>query len=195
MPIDQIGVLLKVVAVLENSGISYVIGGSYASSARGIARATMDIDILARFKSEHASPFAAELEPEFYADEQAIRRATVLKRSFNVIHIETGFKVDIFVAKSSDFDEKQLERRQLEIIDEAQKRTAYVVTAEDIILAKLRWYRLTDETSEKQWRDVTGVIEVQGDKLDREYMQHWAQELGVADLLEQALVEAKKICE
>jgi hypothetical protein len=192
MLIDQVSVLLKVIAALEKLGILYVIGGSYASSAHGIVRATMDIDILAAIRPEHASAFAAELEPEFYADEQAIRRATSMKRSFNVIHIETGFKADIFVAKSSSFDEKQLERRQLEIIDDAQQRTAYVTTAEDIILAKLRWYRLTDETSEQQWRDVIGVMEVQGGRLDKGYLEYWAQELGVADLLEQAFVDAEK---
>ena len=189
MPIDQVGVLLKVVNVLDELGIPYVIGGSYASSARGLARATMDIDILAAMQPEHAEALAAKLEPEFYADSHAIRRAAMTRRSFNVIHEETSFKVDVFVAKPGTFDDQQLQRRLLEIVDEDQQRTAYVATAEDTILAKLRWYRLTNETSEKQWNDVRGVVEVQDEKLDREYLREWAQALGVSELLERVFLE------
>jgi hypothetical protein len=189
MAIDQVGVLLKVVDALDELGILYVIGGSYASSARGLARATMDIDILAAMRPEHAEAFAAKLEPEFYADAQAIRRAAMTRRSFNVIHEETSFKVDVFVAKPGTFDDQQLQRRLLEIVDEGQQRAAYVATAEDIILAKLRWYRLTNETSEKQWNDVRGVVEVQGEKLDRMYLREWAQALGVSELLERVFLE------
>lgn len=189
MAIDQVGVLLKVIDALDELGILYVIGGSYASSARGLARATMDIDILAAMRPEHAEAFAAKLEREFYADAQAIRRATMTRRSFNVIHEETSFKVDVFVAKPGTFDDQQLQRRLLEIVDEGQQRTAYVATAEDIILAKLRWYRLTNETSEKQWDDVRGVVEVQGEKLDRIYLREWAQALGISELLERIFLE------
>jgi hypothetical protein len=189
MAIDQIGVLLKVVNALDELAIPYVIGGSYASSARGLARATMDIDILAAMRPEHAEAFAAKLEPEFYADAQTIRRAVMMRRSFNVIHEETSFKVDVFVAKPGTFDDQQLQRRLLEIVDEDQQRTAYVATAEDIILAKLRWYRLTNETSERQWIDVRGVVEVQGDKLDRAYLREWAQTLGISELLERIFLQ------
>jgi len=189
MAIDQVGVLLKMVNVLDELAIPYVIGGSYASSAHGFARATMDIDILAAIRPEQAEAFAAKLEPEFYADSQTIRRAAMMRRSFNVIHEETAFKVDVFIAKPGGFDDQQLQRRQLEVVDEDQQRTAYVSTAEDIILAKLRWYRLTNETSEKQWNDVRGVVEVQGEKLDRSYLKEWAQPLGVSDLLERVFSE------
>ena len=192
MAIDQIGVLLKVVNVLDELAIPYVIGGSYASSARGLARATMAVDILAAMRPEHAEAFASKLESEFYADAQAIRRAAMTRRRFNVIHEETAFKVDVFVAKPGTFDDQQLQRRLLEIVDEGQQRTAYVATAEDIILAKLRWYRLTNDTSEKQWNDVRGVIEVQGEKLDTMYLREWAQSLGVSDLLERVFAEADK---
>lgn len=192
MVISQVDVLLRVVSVLERLGILYVVGGSYASSARGIARATMDIDLLVAMRPDQGQTLATELGPEFYADEQAITRAVAAKRHFNVIHIETAFKVDIFIAQGGGFDEKQLERRQLEVVDDEKQQTAYVSTAEDIVLAKLRWYRMSNETSERQWRDILGVIEVQGDKLDLDYMRHWAQALGVADLLEQALDEAKR---
>ncbi|HKP11534.1 MAG TPA: hypothetical protein VJZ91_05465 [Blastocatellia bacterium] len=192
MPINQIDVLIKVVSVLDELAVPYVIGGSYASSARGFARATMDIDVLAALRPEHAEAFAAKLEPEFYADSHTIRRAALMRRSFNVIHMETSFKVDVFVAKPGGFDDQQLKRRQLEVVDEDQQRTAFVSTAEDIILAKLRWYRLTNETSEKQWNDVRGVVEVQGEKLDRMYLREWSQSLGVSDLLGRVFSEVDK---
>jgi hypothetical protein len=189
MPINQVDILMKVVSVLDELGIPYVIGGSYASSAHGFARATMAIDILAAIRPEHAAAFASKLEPEFYADALAIRRAAGMRRSFNVIHEATSFKVDVFVAKPGTFDDQQLRRGRLEAVDEDQQRKAYVATAEDIIPAKLRWYRLTDETSEKQWNDVRGVVEVQGEKLDRMYLREWAQSLGVSDLLEKVFLE------
>jgi hypothetical protein len=109
-----------------------------------------------------------------------------------VIHVETSFKVDVFVAKPGSFDDQQLERRRLEVVGEDQQRTAYVSTAEDIILAKLRWYCISNETSEKQWNDVRGVVEVQGGKLDRVYLREWAQPLGVLDLLERVFSELDK---
>src|SRR5437016_6000908 len=107
MQINQVDVLFKVINVLDELAIPYVIGGSYASSAHGFARATMDIDILAAIRPEQAAAFAEKLEPEFYADDHAIRRAAVTKRSFNIIHVETAFKVDVFVAKSGSFDDQQ----------------------------------------------------------------------------------------
>ena len=191
MSASQTEVMFKVIAALEELDSPYVIGGSYASSAHGIARATMDIDILAAIPEKQASALAAKLEPEFYADEVAIRQAIATRRSFNLIHLDTMFKVDVFISKRDPFDLKQLERRQLEIITRDPERSAYIATPEDIILSKLRWYRQTDEKSERQWNDVLGVMNVQADKLDVEYLSHWAVELGVADLLVRALSESQ----
>src|SRR5205085_10763636 len=111
MLINQVDVLIKVVSVLDGLGIPYVIGGSYASSAHGFARATMDIDILAAIRPEHAEAFAAKLGPEFYADALTIRRAAGMRRSFNLIHEATSFKVDVFIAKPGTFDDQQIQRR------------------------------------------------------------------------------------
>ncbi len=191
MPASQTEVMLKVIEALEELDSPYLIGGSYASSAHGIARATMDIDILAAIPGKQAGALAARLEPEFYADELAIRQAIATKRSFNVIHLETMFKVDVFISKRDPFDVKQLERRGLEIVSRDPERSAYVASPEDIILSKLRWYRKTNEKSERQWSDVLGVMNVQADKLDLEYLKHWAIELGVLDLLERALAESR----
>jgi hypothetical protein len=188
---SQTEVMLKVIEALEELGSPYLVGGSYASSAHGIARATMDIDILAAIPGKLARALATRLEPEFYADELAIRQAITTKRSFNVIHLETMFKVDVFVSKGDPFDVKQLERRRLEIVSRDPERSVYVASPEDIILSKLRWYRQTSEKSERQWSDVLGVMSVQADELDLEYLKRWAIELGVSDLFERAIAESR----
>ncbi|HEX5735951.1 MAG TPA: hypothetical protein VF131_24200 [Blastocatellia bacterium] len=188
---EQLEVLFKVLAVLERLNIDYVIGGSFASSAHGFARATMDIDLLAAINREHANLLVSEIGPEFYADEQSIIRAINERRHFNIIHIDTGFKVDIFVAKPGGFDEKQLERRRLRVINDEPEQKAYVATAEDTILAKLKWYRLGNEVSDRQWQDVIGIIKIQGDRLDLSYLKQWANRLGVSNLLEKALAQGQ----
>lgn len=191
MAVTQTEVMLKVIEALEELSSPYLIGGSYASSAHGIARATMDIDILAAIPAKQAGALVAKLEPEFYADEEAIRRAIMDKRSFNVIHLDTMFKVDVFVSKRDPFDVKQLERRRPQVVTRDPERSVYVASSEDIILSKLRWYRQTNERSERQWNDVLGVMSVQADKLELEYLRRWAGELAVSDLLERALAQSQ----
>jgi len=191
MSFDRFEVLLKVIAVLDELHIPYLIGGSFASSLYGWARSTHDADLVAVVKVEHAQALTQKLESEFYVDEQAIRRAVQTKRHFNVIHIETAFKVDVFISKAGGFAAQQLERRQLRTISQGAEHQAYFASPEDTVLAKLEWYRRGNEVSDLQWRDVLEIIKVQGNKLDIDYMRHWAQELNVAGLLEQILVEAK----
>jgi hypothetical protein len=191
MAASQTEVMIKVIEALEDLDSAYLIGGSYASSAHGIARATMDIDILAAIPAEQATAFAEKLGPEFYADEQAIRNAIMAKHSFNVIHIETMFKVDVFVSKRDSFDKEQLERRELYVAVRNPDRSVYVASPEDTILSKLRWYRQTDETSDRQWNDVLGVMSVQAETLDLAYLKRWADELSVSDLLERALAQSQ----
>jgi hypothetical protein len=151
----------------------------------------MGIDILAAIPAKQATAFAENLAPEFYADEQAIRNAIMAKRSFNVIHIETMFKVDVFVSKRDSFDKEQLGRRELYVAVRNPDRSVYVASPEDTILSKLRWYRQTNETSDRQWNDVLGVMSVQAEKLDLAYLKRWADELSVSDLLERALAQSQ----
>ncbi len=184
---EKMDALLKVLHVFDKMNIPYVVVGSFASSIHGMPRSTNDADVLALMKPAQASVFAAELQDEFYADEQAIIQAVKARRNFNVIHLESMFKVDIFVAKQSGFEAMQLERRQLEVLNPDLQRTAYFVTAEDTVLAKLVWYRKGNEISDRQWQDILGVIRMQTGHLDLEYLRHWAEELGVADLLARAM--------
>ena len=174
----------SVTTVLEEMLIPYAIGGSLASSTYGHARLTQDVDIIARVGMNHVDPLVSQLSSSFYIDAEMIRGAITNQSSFNLLHLETMFKVDIFVAGNGVFEQKQLARcTKRMLVNGDMNALAYVVSAEDTILAKLRWYRMGGETSERQWRDVEGVLKVQGERLDFEYMRGMAKQIGVDDLL------------
>ncbi len=181
--LDPLAITALVTRALESLEILYAIGGSVASSLHGEPRFTRDADILADLQAHHAVPLARALALDFYVDAEVIRDAVRRRGSFNLIHLATAFKVDIFVSKDRPFDRIRLARREL-------MEEAYVSTAEDILLAKLEWYREGGEVSERQWRDVLSILMVQEDRLEMEYLQTWASELEVADLLERAIEES-----
>ncbi len=184
---EPIAVTLTVIDALEALDVPYLIGGSLASAVHGVARATMDADLVADLHPEHAERLAEALRCAFYVDVEAIHDAIRRQSSFNVIHLETMFKVDVFIRGKRPFDQAQFERRTLQVIATDPERKAYVASPEDTVLAKLEWYRMGSEVSERQWRDVVGVLRVQGERLDREYLRRWAAELGVSDLLDRAM--------
>ena len=187
---EQIAVTMLVADALEALGVPYAIGGSFASALHGVMRATMDADLVADLRQEDVAPFVQALGELFYANAEMMREAIGQHRSFNLIHLESMFKVDVFVARPRDFDRAQLARRQLHLLSEDPERRAYVASAEDTVLAKLEWYRMGGEVSDRQWRDALGVLKVQGLRLDLAYMRHMAAGLGVKDLLERALEES-----
>ena len=180
-------VTLRVIDQLERLGVAYIIGGSLASSMHGIARTTMDADLLADLAFQHIDPLQMALEKEFYMSLSAIQEAVTCRRSFNMIHLETMFKVDVFIPKPRSFDRHQLERRVRLVIDTNPERTAFFSSAEDAILAKLDWYQQGHQISDRQWQDVLGMLRVQAGGLDLEYMRNQAVGLKIADLLEGAL--------
>jgi len=126
---------LSVIEALEALGVPYLIGGSLASAVHGVARATVDTDLVADLRPEHAEPLAQALRDAFYVDAESIRDAIRQRSSFNVIHLETMFKVDVFVRKQRPFDQAQFERRVAQVVATDPERTAYVASAEDTILS------------------------------------------------------------
>lgn len=182
---------LLVTQTLEHLEITYAVGGSLASSLHGVMRSTLDVDIVADMKMEHIQPLVAALSKEFYADDEMMHDAIERHSSFNLIHYETAFKVDIFIRKLRSFDGMQLERRQESVIATDPEESIYVTSPEDTVLAKLEWYRMGGEVSERQWRDILGVLKIRAGELELAYLRKWANELKVSDLLERALEEAK----
>ena len=183
-------ITLLVTRTLEKLGIQYAVGGSLASSLHGVMRSTLDVDIVADMKLEHIPPLVAALSQEFYADDEMMKDAIERHSSFNLIHYETAFKVVIFIRKTRAFDQMQLERRRMSVIATDPDRSVYVTSPEDTILAKLEWYRMGGEVSDRQWRDILGVLKTQAGELDLDYMRKWSVELKVPDLLDRALKEA-----
>jgi hypothetical protein len=187
---EPVEVTLKVTQILEELGIPYLIGGSLASTLYGMVRTTQDSDIITEMKAEHIPPFVAALEDEFYIDDQMIASAIQHNGSFNIIHRETIFKLDNFIPHPRPFLQSQLIRAQKQTFTFATEVSANFATPEDTILAKLEWYRLGGESSERQWRDILGVLKTRAAELDIDYLQKWATEIKVHDLLERALRSA-----
>lgn len=186
-PVDPIAVALLVTRTLDELHVPHTVGGSIASSIAGEPRSTIDIDIVAAVAEPHIAALVAALSPEFYIDESAMRRAVRERGTANLIHHATQLKVDIFIAGGTVLDEQQLARRREVVVGPG--RALHVHPPEDILLQKLRWYRRGGEVSDRQWRDILGIIRVQGPRLDRSYLDANAPRLLVEDLLARALRE------
>jgi hypothetical protein len=186
---DVVLALEPVVAALEGLGVAYRIGGFVASSALGVPRSTLDVDVVCALGGVHVDAFVRALSPEYYVDADMIRDAIARRASFNLIHLATMLKVDVFVRGAGDYDREVFARVTRRQLDEGT-REFDLTTAEDIVLRKLEWFRSGGGVSERHWTDVLGVIRVQSDALDREYLAKWAAALGLAELLERALREA-----
>jgi hypothetical protein len=177
-------------AALTALGIRFLVGGSLASAAHGVVRATMDGDLVALIFPPHANLLIKALGPGWYADPDTIREAIKNGRSFNLIHVGSAMKFDIFPA-STDFHEAQLERATVTPLRVEGATPCPVASAEDILLAKLQWYRDGGEVSDRQWSDIGGII-VQNPNLDWEYVNSWAARLHVSDLLARARTDAER---
>ncbi len=180
---------LAVIETLGRLQIPYVIGGSLASSTHGIARTTRDADIMADMSEQHVQPFVQALGGAFYLSEDAMREAIARRSSFNLIHLTSGFKVDIFIKPRTAFAQSQLERRNTQSVFPEPAPLLYVLSPEDILLNKLVWSKQGGGISDRQWNDVLGVLKVQGSRLDLSYLKQWAAALGITDLLERAFID------
>lgn len=189
---DLLAALLPVLDTLRRLDVPHYVGGSIASSAHGIARASIDADVVAGLQASHVAPLVAALGAAYYVSEERVRDAVLRRGSCNLIHLETMLKVDLFVAKERPFERRALERAREETLAGSASTPIRLASAEDVVLAKLEWYRRGNEASTRQWGDVLGVFAASGPALDRGYLEQGAAELGVADLLARAIHEAAR---
>jgi hypothetical protein len=181
--------LREITAALNSAGIRYAIGGSLASSARSIWRSTADVDLIAAILPDQVEGFIGALGKDWYADGNEARRAISAGRSFNLIHMKSVQKVDIFPAREA-FHREQIDRATiLPLTDD--RVPCMITTAEDILLAKLRWYADGGRVSERQWSDITTLIAINA-AMDWKYVAKWAERLGVSELLQKAQADAKQ---
>lgn len=184
---DAIG---RILSVLDRMEIPYLVGGSVASSIHGQSRPTMDLDLVADLRPEHVDEFVQTLAGEFYVDAQSIRDAMRLGRAFNIIHLGSTFKIDIFPLKRDEYSQVSFQRRGFrESHSFGLPVELAVASPEDTVLRKLEWYRSGGEISERQWNDLRGVVRMRTEALDYEYLRKWAVFLKVDDLLERLLAE------
>ena len=186
----EIEVLERLAEMLDALGIPYAIGGSIASSMYGTVRFTRDADIGVYPFPSAADKFYERLKNEFYVNEQAMQEALGCCGSFNIIHFETAFKIDLFLLGPSNFERQLLLRSKMVRLGESPESDLCFVSPEDVILLKLRRLNELDGFSENQWDDILGVLTVQGRALDFGYLTEYARLLGVEELLERAIAEA-----
>jgi hypothetical protein len=188
---DIIAAIEPIVAAFEKLNVPYLIGGSIASSILGLPRSTIDADLVADLQPEHIPLLVAALEQDYYLATSAIEEAIARKSSFNVLHLATMSKVDIFILKTDPFDLLAFSRRQPSQVDTDNPKEYFLSSPEDILLHKLVWYEAGNRVSERQWLDVIGLLKVRGNNLDHAYLEKWAEQLGVAALLVQAYTDSK----
>ena len=187
---DNLQALKSITNVLDKLQISYRIAGSVASSVLGVMRSTLDIDLVADIRGYHVSQLTALLQKDFFVDVEFLAESVGLCQSFNILHRETFLKVDIFPLKLRSYDQTAFRRKHVDQLAESLEVNFF--TPEDVLLSKLEWFELGERSSERQWGDILGVLRIQAENLDFEYLHEWAEKLGVDGLLDQALQESKE---
>ena len=188
---DAIDVALRVAAAIELVGGSYFVGGSLASSLQGEPRATNDVDIVLALPLGRLSSFVQALGAEFEVDVEMLRDALLHGRSANIFYLPTVLKIDLFGVGPSPYDETEFARRRAVRV-RASGEELVLKSPEDTVLRKLLWYRAGGSISERQWRDVVQVMCVSGAAMDQAYLDRWASQLGLSELLEKARAESEQ---
>lgn len=184
MLLGELDVALDLGRHLEALDVIWLIGGSIASSLLGEPRATADVDLVADLRGMHVDPLCAALAETYYVDPDAVRWAVSTRRTFNVIQLASVTKVDVYCSTNDALSRSELERR---MIIEVSGRQVPVCSAEDIILQKLLWFEKGGRVSDRQWRDLLGVVRVNRERLDHGYLDANAREVRVTELLTKLL--------
>lgn len=190
MEFDPIAVALGVARVLEQQRVPYVIGGSVASTLYGEPRATMDVDFAVQLELSRVASLASALEEDFFVQIEAMRDAVARRSMFNIVRRGAMVEVDVHVRPPEGIYAEEIRRARRPKLRVDPEGFAAVATPEDTILQKLRRYQLGGGVSDRQWRDVLGVLEVLGEGLDRECLARWSAHLDVSELLERAPEDA-----
>jgi hypothetical protein len=184
---DVIDVALRVAKALESVGACYFVGGSLASSLDGQPRATNDIDFVIDIAIGKLGDFVTALGPDFEVDNDMLRDAVMHGRSANAFFLPLVLKVDFFGHPHGPYDEAEFSRRRPVMVRNG--RTLFIKAPEDTILRKMLWFREGGEVSDRQWRDILGVLRAQQGNLDMPYIHAWAGRLKLVDLLDCAMKE------
>jgi hypothetical protein len=187
---DPVELALILARVLERLGIRYCVGGSVASSVYGEVRTTLDVDLVAELRQQHVDDLLAATQPDFHIVDASVRRAVRDKSSFNLIHEDMLVKADVYVSPDDALHREQFARSRAVALRVEPGSDVQLASPEDVVIHKLRWYRMGGGVSDRQWRDVLGVLKVGAGALDRGYLNRVAGDLGLADLLARALSEA-----
>jgi hypothetical protein len=179
--VGELDVLRIVSERLADARISYMLTGSYALAFYTTPRMTRDLDLVVELHLDDVTRIVSVFSNDFYVDADDVRSAVAAQRMFNLMHFESGIKVDLIVRKQAEFRQVEFARRRE--VTMAGVRT-WIVTAEDLILSKLLWAK--DSGSELQRRDVRSLL---GEHVDNNYVEGWAQKLGVLDLLKSLVDE------
>ncbi|MCU1497276.1 MAG: hypothetical protein JWM47_1229 [Acidimicrobiales bacterium] len=179
----------QMAALLDELGIPYALGGSMASSLLGEPRSTIDVDMAVRLDDTTAEALLQRASAIFYVPVESAREAVRARSSFNLVDVDHGLKVDLFVVGDGLLDRMQIERRTLIAVPGAPAGI-WVTSPEDQVLRKLDWFRQGGSLSDRQWRDVVGILRIHGAALDLEYLSASARALGLMDDLTEARSQA-----
>jgi hypothetical protein len=171
--------------VFEDLNVTYAVVGSMASSYFGDARMTNDVDIVADLRSDQVDAFVAQFpEQDFYVSDQAVRDAIKARSQFNIIHPDSGLKLDVMIPSAGEHSEVEL-RRRVRVKPVGGDAETFLAAPEDIIIKKMEFYR--EGGSQKHLRDIAGMLKVSGQLIDRSYVQEWSEKLGLSEIWEQIL--------
>lgn len=187
---SEIDLAINLGEIFDKLNIPYYLSGGLASSFWGERRQTEDADIAVILEPDKIEQLIIALATEFYLSDTAIDDATRGRsNSFNIIHTASAIKADIYPIKQSNNFESSamLRRKQVQLF--SANKSIYVTSPEDIILHKLRWYKMADNYSQKQWRDILGVLKARRKILDFDYLRLWSDYLKLTPELEKALDE------